>query len=102
MARWDDYVVSKGRALAPGVLTAWPGYGPGSNGPEGSPDRQARCDGAAAQRGGCGDTRRARNVAWLPATRPGSAFGRTLPPPEAMGTIRDAFADYDQQGGMAL
>ncbi len=29
------------------------------------------------------------------------AFDRTLPPTEAMGRIRDAFNDYDQQGGMA-
>ena len=28
------------------------------------------------------------------------AFDRTLPPSEAMGRIRDAFADYDQQGGI--
>ena len=28
------------------------------------------------------------------------AFDRTLPPPEALGRIRDAFQDYDQQGGI--
>ncbi len=28
------------------------------------------------------------------------AFDRTLPPSEALGRIRDAFQDYDQQGGM--
>jgi hypothetical protein len=28
------------------------------------------------------------------------AFDRTLPPPEALGRIRDAYHDYDQQGGM--
>jgi hypothetical protein len=28
------------------------------------------------------------------------AFDRTLPPSEARGRIRDAFQDYDQQGGM--
>ena len=27
------------------------------------------------------------------------AFDNTLPPPEALGRIRDAFADYDQRGG---
>jgi hypothetical protein len=28
------------------------------------------------------------------------AFDRTLPPSEALGRIRDAFQDYDQQGGV--
>ncbi len=28
------------------------------------------------------------------------AFDTSLPPIEAMGRIRDAFADYDQQGGV--
>jgi hypothetical protein len=28
------------------------------------------------------------------------AFDTSLPPAEAMGRIRDAFQDYDQQGGM--
>jgi hypothetical protein len=28
------------------------------------------------------------------------AFDRSLPPPEALGRIRDAFTDYDQQRGM--
>jgi hypothetical protein len=28
------------------------------------------------------------------------AFDTSLPPEEAMGRIRDAFQDYDQQGGM--
>ena len=28
------------------------------------------------------------------------AFDRTLPPPEALGRIRDAYHDYDQQGGI--
>ena len=28
------------------------------------------------------------------------AFARTLPPSEAMGRIRDAFLDYDQQEGI--
>jgi hypothetical protein len=32
-------------------------------------------------------------VRWL-------AFDRSLPPPEALGRIRDAFTDYDQQRGM--
>ena len=30
------------------------------------------------------------------------AFDTSLPPAEALGRNRDAFADYDQQGGMAL
>jgi hypothetical protein len=30
------------------------------------------------------------------------AFDSSLPPTEAMGRIRDAFQDYDRQGGMAL
>jgi hypothetical protein len=28
------------------------------------------------------------------------AFDKSLPPSEALGRIRDAFQDYDQQGGM--
>ena len=28
------------------------------------------------------------------------AFDTSLPPAEAMGRIRDAFQDYDQQGGI--
>ena len=28
------------------------------------------------------------------------AFDRNLPPSEALGRIRDAFHDYDQQGGV--
>jgi hypothetical protein len=28
------------------------------------------------------------------------AFDTSLPPTEAMGRIRDAFQDYDQQGGI--
>ena len=28
------------------------------------------------------------------------AFDSSLPPTEAMGRIRDAFQDYDQQGGI--
>ena len=30
------------------------------------------------------------------------AFDRTLPPPEALGRIRDAYQDYDRQGGCAV
>jgi hypothetical protein len=29
------------------------------------------------------------------------AFDRTLPPSEALGRIRDAYRDYDQQGGIS-
>jgi hypothetical protein len=29
------------------------------------------------------------------------AFDRTVPPSEALGRIRDAFTDYDTQGGIA-
>ena len=28
------------------------------------------------------------------------AFDRSLPPPEALGRIRDAYQDYDRQGGV--
>jgi hypothetical protein len=34
------------------------------------------------------------------AMAPTRAFDRTLPPSEALGRIRDAFQDYDQQGGI--
>ena len=37
--------------------------------------------------------RLAGTIRWL-------AFDPSLPPTEAMGRIRDAFADYDQHGGI--
>jgi hypothetical protein len=41
-------------------------------------------------------TSRRNCCAWFRGVRR-LAFDRTLPPPEAMGRIRDAFADYDHQ-----